>query len=144
MMWVHVCTHLRAHSREDLRRKNSNGGHMDQNHGNEIAITKIARRSTREGQMARKVEGRSPAAMLRTHLNARFRSDPSRTRESKRVKSVHDKLTLGSSKHASVPGLRFLRSEKTPSSNFFMFRTGRPKASNRKTSERTMSVPVMW
>ena len=54
------------------------------------------------------------------------------------------KLTLGSSKHASVPGLRFLRSENTPSSNFFMFLTGRPKASKRKTRARTMSVPVMW
>ena len=53
-------------------------------------------------------------------------------------------LTLGSSRHASTPGLRFLRSEKTPSSNFFMLRTGRPKASKRKTSARTISVPVMW
>ena len=52
--------------------------------------------------------------------------------------------TFGSSRQASVPGLRFLRSLKTPSSNFFMFRTGRPKASNRKTSARTISVPVMW
>ena len=51
---------------------------------------------------------------------------------------------LGSSKHASTPGLRFRRSEKTPSSNFFMFFTGRPNASNLKTNARTMSVPVMW
>ena len=38
--------------------------------------------------------------------------------------------TLGSSRHASVPGLRFRKSENTPSSNFFMFRTGRPAIRN--------------
>ena len=33
---------------------------------------------------------------------------------------------FGSSRQASVPGFKFRRSEKTPSSNFFMLRTGRP------------------
>lgn len=37
-------------------------------------------------------------------------------------------LTFGSSREASTPGLRFLKSLNIPSSNFFMFRTGRPKA----------------
>jgi hypothetical protein len=37
-------------------------------------------------------------------------------------------FTFGSSREASMPGLRFLKSLKIPSSNFFMFRTGRPKA----------------
>lgn len=55
-----------------------------------------------------------------------------------------NKHTFGSSREASVPGLRFLRSEKTPSSNFFMLTTGRPNASKRNTRARTMSVPVMW
>lgn len=55
-----------------------------------------------------------------------------------------NKPTFGSSREASVPGLRFLRSEKTPSSNFFMLTTGRPNASKRNTRARTMSVPVMW
>lgn len=43
-----------------------------------------------------------------------------------RVRSIEG--TFGSSREASTPGLRFLRSLKTPSSNFFMFLTGRPKA----------------
>jgi hypothetical protein len=43
-------------------------------------------------------------------------------------KSCLDKLTFGSSRHASTPGFKFLRSLNTPSSNFFIFRTGRPNA----------------
>lgn len=51
---------------------------------------------------------------------------------------------MGSSREASVPDLRFLRSEKIPSSNFLEFLTGRPKAWNRNDRHRTMSVPEMW
>lgn len=51
---------------------------------------------------------------------------------------------LGSSRVASVPALRFRRSEKIPSSNFLEFFTGRPKAWNRKARHRTISVPEMW
>ena len=43
-----------------------------------------------------------------------------------------------------MPDLRFRRSEKMPSSNFFEFLTGRPKAWKRKERQRTMSVPEMW
>ena len=35
-------------------------------------------------------------------------------------------ITLDIARPASVPGFKFLKSEKTPSSNFFMFLTGRP------------------
>src|SRR5271154_228429 len=51
---------------------------------------------------------------------------------------------FGSSRDASVPDLRFRRSEKMPSSNFFEFLTGRPKAWKRKERHRTMSVPEIW
>src|SRR5215218_2918535 len=51
---------------------------------------------------------------------------------------------LGSSSEASVPDLRFRRSEKMPSSNFFEFLTGRPKAWKRNERHLTMSVPEMW
>jgi hypothetical protein len=51
---------------------------------------------------------------------------------------------FGSSSEASVPDLRFRRSEKMPSSNFFEFLTGRPNAWNRNDRHRTMSVPEMW
>jgi len=50
------------------------------------------------------------------------------------------RLTFGSSRQASDPGLRFLRSLKIPSSNFFMLVTGRAKASNRKTRARTAAM----
>jgi hypothetical protein len=43
-----------------------------------------------------------------------------------------------------VPDLRLRRSEKMPSSNFFEFFTGLPKAWKRKARHRTMSVPEMW
>jgi len=43
-----------------------------------------------------------------------------------------------------VPDLRFLKSEKMPSSNFFAFFTGLPNAWKRNARQRTMSVPVMW
>ena len=43
-----------------------------------------------------------------------------------------------------MPDLRFRKSEKIPSSNFFEFFTGRPKAWNLKDRHRTMSVPEMW
>jgi hypothetical protein len=48
-------------------------------------------------------------------------------------------LTLGFSNPASSPGLRFLRSENTPSSNFLTIAvfTGRPNASNLKANART-------
>jgi hypothetical protein len=46
---------------------------------------------------------------------------------------------FGSSRHASMPGLRFLRSENTPSSHFFVACTGLPNASKRKDSARTES-----
>lgn len=52
------------------------------------------------------------------------------------------RLTFGSSSVASTPLFKFRRSLKTPSSNFFAFLTGRPKARNLKLSARTMSVPV--
>jgi hypothetical protein len=45
---------------------------------------------------------------------------------------------FGSSKLASSPGLRFLRSENTPSSHFLVALTGRPNASNRKDRARTV------
>src|SRR3954452_107371 len=51
---------------------------------------------------------------------------------------------FGSSRDASVPDLRFRKSEKMPSSNFFEFLTGRPKAWKRKDRHRTMSVPEIW
>src|SRR6266699_4515400 len=51
---------------------------------------------------------------------------------------------FGSSREASVPDFRFRRSEKMPSSNFFEFFTGRPKAWNRNERHRTISVPEMW
>src|SRR3978361_1790935 len=50
---------------------------------------------------------------------------------------------FGSSSDASVPDFRLRRSEKMPSSNFFEFLTGRPKAWKRKERQRTMSVPEM-
>lgn len=43
-----------------------------------------------------------------------------------------------------MPDLRLRRSEKMPSSNFFEFLTGRPKAWNLKDRHLTMSVPEMW
>ncbi len=51
---------------------------------------------------------------------------------------------FGSSSDASVPDLRLRRSEKIPSSNFFEFFTGRPKAWKRNDRHRTISVPEMW
>src|SRR5947209_1064322 len=51
---------------------------------------------------------------------------------------------FGSSRDASVPDLRFRKSEKIPSSNFFEFLTGRPNAWKRKDRHRTMSVPEIW
>src|SRR5947209_12381658 len=51
---------------------------------------------------------------------------------------------FGSSRDASVPDFRLRRSEKMPSSNFFEFLTGRPKAWKRKERQRTISVPEMW
>jgi len=51
---------------------------------------------------------------------------------------------LGSSSDASVPDFRFRKSENIPSSNFFEFLTGRPKAWNLKDRHRTMSVPEIW
>jgi len=43
-----------------------------------------------------------------------------------------------------VPDFKLRRSEKMPSSNFFEFLTGRPKAWNLKDKHLTMSVPEMW
>jgi hypothetical protein len=48
--------------------------------------------------------------------------------KSKKEKKGRKKHTFGSSNEASTPGFKFLKSLKTPSSNFFILRTGLPKA----------------
>lgn len=54
------------------------------------------------------------------------------------------KLTFGSSRQASCPGLRLRKSENTPSSNFFMLRTGRPKEKNRMSVNMNTLKDTDW
>ncbi len=83
-----MCVHASAHTPVKICKRRAI---MIKIIRNEIAITKIAWRRAKEGQMARKEEERRPAAMLRTQMNARIRSDPSRkctTRKRARKKSL--------------------------------------------------------